>query len=418
MIRAETVLAPLELTARLLWRFWPQLLLLGAIGYVLRDLLLTVAVRAGLQNALAGMVILSLVVLTKLAVIVMMFAVLRPALPGVASLKQSAPPAAATGDDASPLASSLLTLTAAAILPFFVYYAAWGFLGNVVREYSRVALANLPFGESARFLDVMQSRWLIASIIVCWIIRWFAKRMSKTAGSPYWHFLVVAADASWMFIGLYGLSVYKNQLIESIGSGTFSITGSPLVGTAWAADGFTPVEFTPPDFLDRAEALGLFALLPIVWLVMAAIIAGYDVNAVGKSDPAKPAPAWRKSLEGFISHFVKDYRERYQPVWKCMRLILSAGAAPILTLVIVYQVIGWSGAWLWVLITRAIGALDLVTWQMLSGPISVFIGSAADLDGGILLDAVRICLLAGVLEYAVSSGLKRDAQDKYAIAPG
>ena len=413
------VLTPLELTARLLWRFWPQLLLLGAIGYVLRDVLLTVAVKAGLQNALAGMVILSLVVLTKLAVIVMMFAVLRPALPGVLSLKRSARPAsAAIGDDSSPLASSLLTLTAAAILPFFVYYAAWGFLGNVVREYSRIALANLPFGESAHFLDVMQSQWLIGSIVVCWIIRWFAKRMSKTAKSPYWHFLVVAADASWMFIGLYGLSVYRDQLIERIGAGTLSISGSLLGSTAWAADGFTPVEFAPPDFLDQVEALALFALLPIIWLVMAAIIAGYDVNAVGKSDPAKPAAAWRKSLEGFISYFIKDYRERYQPVWRCMRLILSAGVAPILTLVIAYQFIGWCGAWLWVIATRAIGALDLATWQVLSSPIAVFIGSPADLDGGILLDAVRICLLAGVLEYAVSSGMKRDAEDKYAVAPG
>ena len=403
---------------RLLWRFWPQLLLLGAIGYVLRDLLLVVAVRAGLQNALAGMVILSLVVLTKLVVIVLMFAVLRPALPGVASLQQPARSAQASGDDSLPISSSLLTLTAAAILPFFVYYAAWGFLGNVVREYSRLALANLPFGESAHFLDVMQSRWLIGSIVACWIIRWFAKRMSKTAKSPYWHFLVVAADASWMFIGLYGLSIYKDQLIESIGSGTFSITWSPLGIAAWAADGFTPVEFTPPDFLDQAQALGLYALLPIVWLVMAAIIVGYDVKAGSQADPAAPAPAWRKSLESFISYFIKDYRERYQPAWKCVRLALGAGVASMLTLVIAYQLIGWCGAWLWVIITRAIGALDLATWQVLSGPIAVFIGSPADLDGGILLDAGRICLLAGVLEYAVSSGMKRDAQNKYAIMPG
>jgi transposase InsO family protein len=34
-------------------------------------------------------------------------------------------------------------VTAAAILPFFAYYAAWGFLGDTVREYSRLALQRV-----------------------------------------------------------------------------------------------------------------------------------------------------------------------------------------------------------------------------------------------------------------------------------
>ena len=40
---------------------------------------------------------------------------------------------------------------------------------------------------------------------------------------------------------------------------------------------------------------------------------------------------------------------------------------------------------------------------MLANIIDVFIGSPSDLDGGILLDAVRIALLAAVLEYAVAT---------------
>ena len=49
------------------------------------------------------------------------------------------------------------------------------------------------------------------------------------------------------------------------------------------------------------------------------------------------------------------------------------------------------------------GVHDLLTWQMIADPISIFIGSPSDLDGGILLDAVRIALLAAVLEYAVAT---------------
>jgi len=37
----------------------------------------------------------------------------------------------------------------------------------------------------------------------------------------------------------------------------------------------------------------------------------------------------------------------------------------------------------------------------------VFIGSPSDLNGGILLDAARIALLAAFLEYAVATQRKR-----------
>ena len=67
------IVRPLALAGSLLGRFWPQLLLIGALGYIARDLLLNAAVAVGLQNPLGGMVVLSLVVLTKLMVVVLMF---------------------------------------------------------------------------------------------------------------------------------------------------------------------------------------------------------------------------------------------------------------------------------------------------------------------------------------------------------
>jgi hypothetical protein len=147
----------------------------------------------------------------------------------------------------------------------------------------------------------------------------------------------------------------------------------------------------------------------MVWLVMAAIINGYEVASGGKSkaEPVPEGSGWRKWLRDFISHFFGGYRSRYAPVWKCVRLTLAAGPATLLTLIIAYQALSWGGAWLWFGITRWIGAADLITWQMMADPIAIFIGSPSDLDGGILLDAVRICLLAAVLDYAISSQTRK-----------
>jgi len=407
MALMQDVFQPLGLAGRLLLRYWPQLLLLAVLGCLLHDLLLDLAVRVGMENALFGMVILSLVVLAKLAIIVMMFSVLRPSLSGLAALEQAKTKATSRTERRS---NHILAVTAAAILPFFIYYAAWGFLGDTVREYSRLALSRVPFGESARFLDLLQARWLVASIIVCWLIRWLAKYMNRRATVPYWRFLVVACDATWLFIGLYGIGLYKDQLIERLGAGAFAAFS--FISEAQAAGTFRPVEYEPLGFWTDLQNLFFFALLPLVWLVMAAIINGYEVAGTGKpaADPAARPSSWRKWLGDFIGHFVGGYRSRYAPVWKCVRLTLAAGPATLLTFVIAYQALSWIGAWAWVGLTRWIGAADLVTWQMLADPITIFIGSPSDLDGGILLDAVRICLLAAVLDYAVSSETRRNGE--------
>ena len=402
------IVRPLALTVGLLGRFWPQLLLIGSIGYVVRDLLLEASVSVGLQHPLGGMLVLSLVVLAKLLVVVLMFAVLRPAMPAVAALRQESSNAGARPD--RPAAGDhLLGVTAAAVLPFFAYYAAWGFLGDTVREYSRLALQRVPFGERLNIFDLVHSRGVVVAIAACWLIRWIAKRMNARARHPYWRLLVVAADASWIFIGLYALGVWKNDLITWMGAGSLLQSWNwnmpSLTMAAHAAGGFTPVEFRPPGLFEQLQGLFFYALLPMVWLVMAAIINGYELSAASSpaAGPPSGAATRRKWLRDFVKYFVGGYRSRYQPVWTCLRLTLSAGLATLLTFVIAYRALNWLGAWLWFGATRLIGVHDLATWQVIANVIDVFIGSPSDLDGGILLDAVRIALLAAVLEHAVAT---------------
>ncbi|WP_234716963.1 hypothetical protein [Ensifer adhaerens] len=401
-------LGPLGLMGRLLARFWPQLLLIGAAGYIVRDLLVRAAVEVGMHHPLGGMVVLSLVVLAKLVIVVLMFLALRPGLPALESLRQTRNASVSSGksggDD-----RRLLAVTAAAILPFFAYYAAWGFLGDTVREYSRLALSKVAFGEKADFFDILSSSGLLLSIAFCWLVRWTAKRMSKRSPAPHWRLLIVAADASWIFIGLYGLSIWKDQFIAWLGAGKLlsSLGGAmsfQLIGTAYATEGFIPAEFREPDWLTQAQSLFFYALLPLVWLVMAAIINGYELSTA--SPRARPAPTrartWRTWLADFLEHFVSDYRSRYGPVWTCLKLTLSSGLATLLTFIVADRLIGWLGAWLWFATTRLLGVEEFATWELAFSILAVIIGSPSDLDGGILLDAMRISLLAAMLEYAIS----------------
>jgi hypothetical protein len=399
----QDIVRPLALTGRLLVACWPQLLLIGCLGMIARNLLMQGAVTVGLQFPLGGMIVLSLVVLAKLTVLVMMFVVLHPYLPALMALRRRA-----AGSAEESRREPILAITAVAILPFFAYYAAWGFLGDTVRDYSRRALAQAELGKSVDIFAILQSGGVILSIVLCWLVRFAAKRMSARASHPYWRLLVVATDATWVFIGLYALSNWKDELIRWLGAGSLlqqmSLDLLAPVGAAHAADNFVPVEFRPLPVGDQLENLFFFALLPLVWLVMAAIVNGYELSA-----PAAAAPApsrggtWRKWMRDFAKHFLGGYRSRYAPVWTCLRLTLGAGLATLVTFVIAYQAISWAGAWMWYGLTRLIGAHDLAAWQVFADIISLFIGSPSELDGGILLDAVRVALLAAVLETAVAT---------------
>ncbi|WP_274874858.1 hypothetical protein [Sinorhizobium meliloti] len=109
------------------------------------------------------MVTLSLVVLVKLLVVIVMFAILRPGLPALAALRGAAPSTGVTKTER--LSNRLLVITSAAILPFFAYYAAWGFLGDTVREYSRLALDRVALGERLQIFELLRSRSLVAAIL-------------------------------------------------------------------------------------------------------------------------------------------------------------------------------------------------------------------------------------------------------------
>jgi hypothetical protein len=171
------------LTGRLLARFWPQLLLAATLGYIARVLLLEAAVGVGLKTPLGGMVTLSFVVLVKLLVVIAMFAILRPGLPVLAALRGVAPAAGSTKKERQ--LNRLLVIASAAILPFFAYYAAWGFLGDTVREYSRLALDRVALGERLQIFELLRSRSLIAAILACWFVRWLAKRANGRLQLPW-----------------------------------------------------------------------------------------------------------------------------------------------------------------------------------------------------------------------------------------
>ncbi|WP_088159286.1 hypothetical protein [Achromobacter xylosoxidans] len=416
----ESVLAPWALTGRLWLRFWPQLMALVLAGTLARDVLLWVAAQTGFANHLAGLAVLTLVALAQLVTTVAMFLVLLPGLPALRGAQEAARAGQAeTGGSRGRLGQALTV----ALLPFFAYYAAWGFLGDIVRQYSRLAYGLDPLGEHGNVLDALDSRWLLVSVAISWLVRKAAVTARDRTGKGRWQWLVVLCETNWVLIGLYVISRWKDQAWQWLGDrrGLEALLQSLMnmltpVSNAWAA-GMTPVEAQGPSLGAALLSLFFYALLPVIWLVMAALVYGYDVRDDAElrryerlqrlGDRYRAVPRF---LRDFVEHFVAGYRKRYLPLASGVRLAFHSSALLLVTLIVGYRLIDWGAAWLWYGAARLIGPHDLDTWQVLAHGVSLLFGSPfRDSSTGLLIEPVRICFLAAVLECAYAPWKMRSA---------
>jgi hypothetical protein len=410
---------PVGLTFALLFRFWPQLVALVLIGIFAGDLLMQLAARVSIHNHFAGLALLTLVALAQLIVTVAMFQILRPGLPSIRAAQASAENDRPAGAEKAPDFARMVTI---ALLPFFAYYAAWGFLGDIVRQYSRLSLELTPFGVSNNVLDVLDSRWLLLSVAISWVIRRLAKAMQKRSATSLWQIVVVVCETNWIFVGLYVISRWKDSALHWIMSRNIwsflQAAADGITGPAASAFAATPppVELTSVNATTTAINLFFYMLLPIIWLVMAALIYGYDVRddreligahrrigQIGERYARVP-----KFLRDFVGHFIKGYRSRYLPIANGVRITLSSGLLLIVILIVGFRLIDWGTAWLWLGSTRLIGAHNLDTWQIIAQGISLLFGSPfQDSSTGILVEPLRICFLAAILETAFSLPQRR-----------
>jgi len=410
------LLAPLVLTGKLWWRFWPQLTLLVLIGIVINDQLLWLSVQAGLTDRLLGLSTLTLVVLAKLIITVMLFLVMRPALPALAAAHGAALGGAEAGDGRPtrfPRLASLAGVLTITLLPFFAYYAAWGLLSNTVREYSLTYLANAAFGGSGNPLDVAGSWLVVVSVVATWGLRRIFKAMKDRTGAPIWRILIIVCETNWAFIGLFVLSQWKDEAWAWAESTALwdmlRRLWEAIVPTAQAAyAAMVPVEQAPPEAASVLSDLFYYAVLPVVWLMMAAVICGHDIAAdsgwmrhrrlerIGSRYGALP-----RALRDFIDHFIRGTRNRYLPIANSVRLTLGSGLVLILFLIVAWRVIGWGAMWLWLGAAHLIGPHDINAWGMIADPLSLAFGSiVAGTQPGLLIEPLRYCLVAAVLETA------------------
>lgn len=402
----------LQLTFHLLFRFWPQLAALWLLGFIGNLLLNEFAAAIGRWNSLAGLSMLAVVVLLKLVVIVALFETVRPGLP---TLDAASRAPAAQPDVPQDGRTNFVTALALTLVPFFAFYAAWGFLSDTVRDYSRLSLDLFMAGEATGLLKVSGGAWLFVSVAVAWAVRRFAKFMHKRSKASIWPIVIVICEANWAFIGLFVVSQWQSDIRAWFSHlpdmiGRFLGLLQPVSNASAQTNLAIPPEMASAPLGQQIKGVFLYALYPVVWLTLAALVYGYDINGepqVGEGRLSRAVSRWQalpKAARDFIGHFITGTLKRYRALAEGVGLALSSGIGLLLVTIVFYRLLDWGAAWTWFGLTQIIGPHDLQVWQIFAQGISVLLGTPSAPGDGLLIMPIKVCLLAATLEIGFAQG--------------
>ena len=80
-----------------------------------------------------------------------------------------------------------------------------------------------------------------------------------------------------------------------------------------------------------------------------------------------------------------------------------------MVLAVGYRALGWLSLWAWIGLTHVIGPHSIEAWQVIASVLGLRAGRSAADHASLIVEPLRICLLAAVLETAVAAASARDS---------
>lgn len=394
------VLDVLRTAGRLLWRHWPVLLALYLGAILARYVVIEVAGWVGSYDAVAGSLLLPIAILARLVALVGMLLVLRD---GMRQLRAVAPLPVDGRARRREFAAALM----AGILPFFAFYAAWGYLREDAAAYSARVLEQSTVRdlvEAAGGVDaggdglagaITLTPITVAIVGVAYALRWLLKRHRDRL--PKW-FGVIAAylEAVWVYFAAVVISIVLGVVTSWVQSRQAMVwladfretISSALVPLAWL---WEAVEWL------LGEAGGII-LLPVAWLTIAGVVYGQAVapqavptDALGGEVGRRIRTRYRslpQRLRARLGDLWADLVGRFTPIGRSLVLMWRAGPVLIGGFVLLYTALLWLQGVLEWAVPRGFGPHDIGEFWLVNDQLIFLIAP-------LLIEPIRIALVAG-----------------------
>lgn len=402
--RVRDIPVVLLTAGRLISRHWPALLALAFLGTGLRAGVLWLAVIVSDQSSFVAQLILVLAPLGYLLPIIAMLYLCRGSLPNVAALDALPGPEATT----EKRERRLVDVSVSMLVPFLAVYVSYGLLDEdrqrfineaAFAEFNQFNLTRPPDYDFAGRVGIYAPLTVLTIVLVAWVLRFTLGRVESAT-----RFLALA------FVGALVEVYYTSQVARRVtGIQTSAIdwveqrrAASMAVGwwdstvgqLGWLA---SPIDSVTTWLFTILGSVDAVIVVPVAWLTVGAVVLGHKLSP---PPGPEPHPRWQRVppvVRTASSSLFADVRERWSAFWGGLRLLGSAGLAPMLAFGLVFLI----AIRLPVLVSQAVrhltGPVDTTSWMAFS-PMERSLGLAVSM-------AITAPLLAAAMDWLIAPRL-------------
>ncbi|RXZ73232.1 hypothetical protein [Agromyces albus] len=394
------MLTVIAMTGRLLLAHWPALLAWFLGGILARYLVIELAGFVGAYSALGGTLLLPLAILARLVSFVAMFLVLRD---GMNRLGAIAP----LPGDAGARRRAFVDAVLGGILPFFAFYAAWGYLRDdwfaylaraleVQQGINTVAIfAGETVSTEGTIDKLMFEPATVALIVLAFAGRWAWNRFRTRL--PKWSAIGAAyLEAVWVFFTVILISEALGQVSAWVQSRQAMVWLADV--RAWVTSQVEPVAWLWEAVEWLLGEAGGIILLPLAWLTIAGVIYGQAVAPQAPRLGGALVDGARRRFSSLpeavrrrLGDVWWDFAARFRPIGRAVVLMWRAGPVLVGGYVLLYTIVLGLEQMLRIWVTRLVGPQDLYSfWAVADAVILLLVP--------LIVEPLRVSLVASAYD--------------------
>lgn len=341
-VRVRDIPGVLVTAGRLVAQHWPALLTLALLGVAVRGSVIWLAVPVSEHSGFAAQLLLILSPLGYLLPIIAMLYLFRASLPGVAALARQEGPEASTEHRER----RLVDVAVSVLVPFLAVYVSAGFVeddrlavinaiaGDQHQDSPLVAFGYQEAGPSlAERVGTYAWPTVVVIVAVAWVLRWALGRFERKSGFLLLAFVGALVEVYWttqVARKVTGLQETAREWVEDRRATHTVVSGYERLvdDLGWLS---RPAAAAGDWFLGLFGSLDTVIIVPIAWLTVGAVVLGHKLNPprpqLEASERWSRVPPRARSVAASLTD---DLRERWSAFWGGLRLLASAGLAPML----------------------------------------------------------------------------------------
>lgn len=343
-IEVRQVPRVLVTAGRLLVAHWPMLLTLGLLGAGLREAAVWAAIEVSKLNGTLASVVLLLAPLAYLLPLIAMLHLLRESLPHTAELARRRGPEAVTEQRER----RLIDVAVSVLVPFLAIYVSYGlfeddrdtFTNQTTLEVYFKSLGDAYSGKGSvhqaehEYLSRLGYHSLVTMlgiVAVAWVVRWALGRFERKTRFAALAIVGVLVENYWTsMIGRQTTHARERteNWVQSRRAAHFVSTRYDDVVTSLGPLAH-PVRSATDWLFGLVGSLDAVVIVPMAWLTVGAVVLGHKLGEEKAEEPATEKPKPHPAV-GWIREVGADVRERWSAFWHGLKLLASAGLAPML----------------------------------------------------------------------------------------